>query len=66
MNLTVAIYDLHGQLDEAALLLKSIVDNKISFQKGKKMGKFVRAFVATLGILRVFDLRDSPSPSCCP
>ena len=36
---TTSGFGLSGQNDEAALLLKSIVDNKISFQQGKTLGE---------------------------
>ena len=64
---TTSGFGLSGQNDEAALLLKSIVDNKISFYQGKMMGKCVKAFVATLGALRAWTCVISPiSAACCP
>jgi hypothetical protein len=56
-----------GQNDEAALLLKSVVDNKISFQQGKTLRKCVKACAAMLGAPRAWTCATTPiSTACCP
>ena len=47
-----------GQSDEAALLLKSIVDNKISFQQGRTMGRMCESLRRHARRLAGVDLRD--------
>ena len=47
-----------GQSDETALLLKSIVDNKISFQQGRTMGKMCESLRHHARRSAGVDLRD--------
>ena len=49
---------LSGHNDEAALLLKSIVDNKISFQQGKTLGKMCESLRRHARRSAGVDLRD--------
>ena len=55
---TTSGFGLSGQNDEAALLLKSVVDNKISFQQGKTLGKMCESLRRHARRSAGVDLRD--------
>ena len=55
---TTSGFGLSGHNDEAALLLKSIVDNKISFQQGKTLGKMCESLRRHARRSAGVDLRD--------
>ena len=55
---TTSGFDLSGQNDEAALLLKSVVDNKISFQQGKSLKNMCESLRRHARRSAGVDLRD--------